>query len=272
MMKKNLLVILISFLGLPCFAQYKSYESLSLFVPNISERGQLLASVNVPFAYSEIGIAYAPMNNVVVQTAAHFGSMRNRATEFTQTIGIGLTKKAGNYFFFGFRGLLGYHKYFFQDVSAPLSDIPVYSPAIISNNRRVFFNYYQYNSGSIQGDITIATPLCQFTFASALTRLHYTYLRIFQSSEMGLEERYDFYETHATIDFGIRYFINDNLALTANFGARNLIRATSPIQDRLSTQTLELAYANIGGVLIINTKRNREQKKANDTSFASPEL
>jgi hypothetical protein len=264
MMKLKLLGLffLFSFFHYTCLSQYKSFESLSLFVPNISERGQLLASVNVPFFSSEIGVAYAPFNNIVVHSFTHFGSMSNRATEFTQTGGIGLTKRAGKYFMFGIRGFGGYHKYFFQDPKAPFSDLPVYHPAVISNNRLTFYNYYQYNSGSVQADITIETKSAQFTFAAALTRLHYTYLRMFPSGEIGKEERYDFYETHVTVDFGARLFLDDNIALLANFGLRSLVTDTSPKKDRLTLQTLELPYANIGALIILNTRQNKEKQKS----------
>lgn len=264
MMKIRILGLFFSFslLGYPCMSQYKSYEGLSLFVPNISERGQLLASFNMPFSSSEIGIAYAPLNNVVVQAFTHFGSMRTRATEFTQTVGIGLTKNAGEYFILGVRGMGGYHKYYFQDPKAPESDLPVYHPAVISNNRLTFYNYYQYNSGSMQADVTIVTPISQFTFAASLTRLHYTYLRMFQSSEIGMEERYNFYETHATLDFAVRCFLDDKIALVANFGLRTLVKDTSPENDRLTSQTLRLPYTNIGAIILLNTRQNKDKQKS----------
>ncbi len=243
-------------------SQYKSYHGLSLHSPNISNKGEIYASVNLPIEYSEITVAYAPFNNLVIQTSTNFGSVLYGSSRFNQTAGLGLVKRVKNDCVLGFRSFVGYHKYYFQNFETDIHDLPTVSAPLTSTSRIAYFCYYQYNSASIQGDITLDIGNAQLYMCSSLMRLNYSYLRMYNEfKNYGVEERYNFYETHHTLDVGLRYALVKNFYATANAGLRSLIRSSSPSKSPLKSQTLDLYYLNIGVALKFDARKTQENKK-----------
>lgn len=245
------------------FSQYNSFHGLSLHSANISQKGEVYASVNIPILYSEIAAAYAPFNNVVIQSSTNFGSEYSNTSRFNQSIGLGFVKRVKKDFLLGFRSFVGYHKFFYQDFETDVHDFPIFSTPLRSQNRVTHFCYYQYNSASIQADVTLDISSVQVYICSSLMRLNYTYLRIFNEfKNYGMEERFNFYELHHTLDVGVRYAVVNNFYLTTNTGLRSLIRESSQSKSQLKSQTFDLYFLNFGLALKLESQRNQEKQKS----------
>ncbi|MFN6378475.1 MAG: hypothetical protein ACK4WD_04325 [Flavobacteriales bacterium] len=247
------------FATLSGLSQYNSFEQLSLSSPNISQKGEVYTSVNIPISFCEITAAYAPFNNVVIHATTNFGSMQHNASKFNQTVGLGVVRQVKKECVIGFRSFVGYHKFFYQNLETGLHDLPYSTAPLNGNNRITNFCYYQYNSASIQGDITLDISNVQLYMCSSLMWLNYSYLRIFSEfKSYGMQERFDFSEMHHTFDVGLRYAVVKNFFVTTNIGMRSLIHITSPSKNPLESQTLDLYYLNFGFALKFDTKKSTE--------------